>query len=271
MKMLRTYLDSGCGTGENTEDNNQSTTIYAVNAPTPAADLVVTNVTLTPAVPTANGNFTATVTVKNQGTIAGDGKFLDVWSHQSNNQICGAVGNIRQSVGVLAAGATKTLTFTDLPAENAGIKMLRAYVDSGCGTGENTEDNNQKTIIYAVNAPTPAADLVITNVTLTPAVPTANGTFTAVVTVKNQGTIAGDGRFLDVWSHKPDNQVCGAVGNQRQLVGVLAAGATKTLTFTDLPAGTAGTKMLRAYVDSACVQGETLENNNQKTQSYTVQ
>lgn len=270
-KMFRAFVDSGCGMAEMDENNNQSTLVYAVNQAT-GIDFVVTGITLTPAVSTANGTFTAAVTVKNQGTVAGDGKFLDIWSNQANGQACSAAGDKRQAVGVLAAGASKTLTFTSLSAGGAGMKMLRAFVDSGCGTAENNEGNNQRVALYAVNQAT-GVDFVVTTITLNPAVPTANGTFNATVTVKNQGTVTGDGKLLDVWSNQPAGQVCGATGDMRLSwsIYMLAAGASKTLSFNGLAAGAAGAKTLRVFVDSGCGTAENNEGNNQFTKAYTVQ
>lgn len=116
-----------------------------------SADWVVTGVTLTPIQPSAGGTFSAAVTVKNQSAAAGDGKFLDVWTNQATAVTCGAAGNSRQAVGAVAAGAIKTFTFTGLTAGVAGMKTFRAFVDSGCGTVESNEVNNQLTKNYVVS------------------------------------------------------------------------------------------------------------------------
>jgi len=122
---------------------------YPVNQPTATADLTITDIVINTAAPIANGIITATITVKNQGTTATDGKNLEVWSHQPTAQACGATGNARQTIGSsLAAGATKNLIFTGLPVGSAGSKTLRAYIDSACGTPENDEGNNQMTKAY---------------------------------------------------------------------------------------------------------------------------
>jgi ELWxxDGT repeat protein len=246
--------------------------LWKADPPVPSPDFVITAVTLNPATSALNGTFAATVTVKNQGNLAGDGKFLDVWSHQPTAQPCAATGTARQSVGTLAAGASKVLTFSALNAGTvAGMKMFRAFVDSGCGTAESNNANNQFIKVYPVNQPTATADLTVTNVVINTAAPVANGVITATVTVKNQGTTTADGKNLEVWSHQPTAQACGAIGNARQTVGSLAVGVSKTLTFSGLPAGIAGAKTLRAYVDSGCGTTETNEDNNQLTKAYTVQ
>lgn len=113
-------------------------------------DFVVTDIVLNPMPPAPNSTFTATVTVKNQGMGAGDGKFLDMWVNQAVVPACGAVGNKRQAVGNLAVNATKTFTFSGLNAGVAGNKTFRAFVDSGCGTAEGNEANNQFVKSYNV-------------------------------------------------------------------------------------------------------------------------
>jgi len=113
-------------------------------------------------------------------------------------------------------------------------------------------------------------DFVVTGITLTPASPGINTAFTANVTVKNQGKSAGDGGKLLVWANQGATQLCGAAGDQAVAVGTLAAGASATLTVSGLTAGTAGTKLLRAFVDGACATLESNEGNNQRTASYRV-
>ncbi|MFM8333088.1 MAG: CARDB domain-containing protein, partial [Candidatus Methylumidiphilus sp.] len=67
----------------------------------------------------------------------------------------------------------------------------------------------------------------------------------------------------------PDNRDCGAEGDDYAIVGNLAAGASKTLSFT-LPSGSAGAKTLRTFIDSWCGAAELNESNNQSAQVYTV-
>lgn len=106
--------------------------------------------------------------------------------------------------------------------------------------------------------------------TVTPATPAVNGTVTLAVTVKNQGVMAGDAGFLDVWNNLATVPACGTEGTAWADVGIVAAGATKTLTLA-LPAGAAGAKTARAFVDSWCEVVESNETNNQLTKAYTVQ
>lgn len=112
-------------------------------------------------------------------------------------------------------------------------------------------------------------DFVVTGVTLAPATPIANGTFNATVVVKNQGLTSGDAGSVTVWANQSATQTCKAVGDKSAVVGTIAAGASTSIVITGIPTGaTSGAKKLRAFVDSACVAGETDETNNQFTKSY---
>ena len=115
----------------------------------------------------------------------------------------------------------------------------------------------------------PQLDFVVTNVVLTPSSPTAGETFSAAVTVTNQGTAAGVPGTLQVWANQPIAQACGAVGNKSATLGSLAAGASQTVTLSGLE-GTAGTNTLRTFIDSQCQVAELSETNNQLTKSYTI-
>ncbi|CAK0747784.1 hypothetical protein CCP3SC5AM1_1470008 [Gammaproteobacteria bacterium] len=113
-------------------------------------------------------------------------------------------------------------------------------------------------------------DLIITNIALNPASPTANSLFTVTITVKNQGAARGMGGYLDLWDDQPTVRGCAAAGNAWAEIGILEAGASKNLT-VPMTAGSAGSKTLRAFADSWCVITESDDGNNQLTQVYTVQ
>ncbi|CAK0745986.1 hypothetical protein CCP3SC5AM1_1320001 [Gammaproteobacteria bacterium] len=112
-------------------------------------------------------------------------------------------------------------------------------------------------------------DFVITNIALNPASPTANSLFTVTITVKNQGTAREIGGYLDVWADQQTARGCAVKGNAWVDIGILEAGASKNVT-VPLTAGSAGSKTLRAFVDSWCEITESDDGNNQLTQVYTV-
>jgi len=113
-------------------------------------------------------------------------------------------------------------------------------------------------------------DFVVNSISLVPSSPFQGSHFTAKVVVKNRGTAAGDAGLLDVWMNRATAAACSTAGNQRQAVGELAPGASKTLIFENLPAGTPGARTFRAFVDSVCATPEGVETNNQGILPYTV-
>jgi len=232
-------------------------------------DFIVSKITLPHASPEINTSFTATVTVKNQGTGAGDGGNLLAWANQSAAQLCGAKGDKSVAVGALAAGASKTMAVAGLSIPSSGVKTLRAFVDGGCAAAESNEGNNQLTASYRVHGPQP--DFTVSAITLNPASPRRNSYFTATVTVTNRGSLAADAGYLDVWADHPADVACRDEGDAWVAVGSVAAGQTKTVTLTLLASYAAGPKWLWAFVNSWCEIGESNETNNKLYQGYSVQ
>ncbi|NCC52975.1 MAG: choice-of-anchor D domain-containing protein, partial [Spartobacteria bacterium] len=94
--------------------------------------------------------------------------------------------------------------------------------------------------------------------------------FSAFITVSNAGESAGDAGLLSLWLNQPSQVVCGAVGDVSQPVGILTAGQSTQVVLSGIALGTAGTNVLRAFIDSECVSAESNEVNNQATYDYIV-
>ncbi|CAK0775093.1 conserved exported hypothetical protein [Gammaproteobacteria bacterium] len=124
------------------------------------ADFVVTSIVPIPASPPVNGSFGVDVTIKNQGTVIGEGGYLDLWLNQSTVQACGAEGDAWRDIGILAAGASKTVTISLKADTTGGTKTLRAFVDSWCETVESNEINNQFARTYVVTPAAPTINVV---------------------------------------------------------------------------------------------------------------
>ncbi|WP_295450591.1 CARDB domain-containing protein, partial [uncultured Thiodictyon sp.] len=267
-KTLRAFVNSACQTLESDDSNNQTALAYNVGTLIP--DFVIGNVVLTQPNPSANGTFSGAVTVTNRGSAAGVPGALQVWSNQTGAPACGALGERSATLSSLAAGASQTVTLTGLAAGAAGAKTLGAFIDSACLTAESDETNNWSGTPYTVVPQD--LDLAVTALVLSPGSrPSANTTFDAIVTVTNQGTAAtAAGASLQVWADQSTAAACGALGSQAATLPSLAGGASHTVTLTGLPAGAAGAKTLRAFVDSACLTAETDEGNNQRATPYEV-
>ena len=158
------------------------------------------------------------------------------------------------------------VTLTETPVSGALFSGWSGSGCSGIGTTCAITMNGNKSVTTTFKVP----DFIITGITLDPAVPPVNGTFTANVTIKNQKTVSGDAGQLAVWADKLNAQICNASSDQSAAVGVLAAGASTTIAVTGLSAGGRGIKNLRAFVDSGCTTKESSETNNQLVRQYRV-
>lgn len=209
---------------------------------------------------------------------------LTVTSITCGTVLAGAVCPTNLTVALLQGTGIKILTLpknggmtfrinAKVAATATGNLRYTATLTAPAGVTDINPSNNTATDNNSISTSNVKPDLVITGITLTPAVPTANSNFSAAVTVKNQGSIASAScsSYLDIWINSTTVQVCGADGDKWASVGSIAAGASKTITISGLAAGVAGTKTLRAFVDSYCKVVESNDNNNQFTKVYTVQ
>ena len=114
-------------------------------------------------------------------------------------------------------------------------------------------------------------DFLVHSLVTTPAVLTPGCTFSAVVTVRNSGTILGNAGVLKLWVNHSATALATEAADASQTVGNLAVGASAQLTFSGLVApSTAGTFYLRAFVDGNSVTPESSEGNNQLTLKYVL-
>ena len=269
---FRAFVDSNNETVETSETNNQFVSNYMVVTP---ADLTVAQVYFQPTMPSPGSTFAIRVKVQNLGGARVSGAKLTVWADKDGDPVaCGATGDKTVQVGPLAAAGDANgndVAYLNVSGLSAGPvaagKTLRVFVDSDCKI-DGTDSNNQLTQDYQVqNAP----DFVITGVNINPDAPVFGGTFSVVITVKNSGTLAGDGGFLDLWLDEPTRQDCGAMGDTYDYIGNLEVGQTATITISGLNPDSIGDgKRLLVFADSWCATTEEDETNNQVTTPYDV-
>lgn len=218
------------------------------------ADLVVTDITVTPSTPIEDQNAAIAVTVKNQGSCDATG-FVTQWQPSQNAVPAGS-----SSLPSLAAGASAVLNFT-YAFPNDGNFLTIATVDSGDAVPETRENNN--TAILSVTVVPKTTDLQITSVTFVPNPAVATDAMQAIVHVINVGNTAASD-FQVEWKPSPTTSAV------TQLVNGLAAfGAGVDVTF-DYTYPFAGTFDTTATVDSLHDIQETNEGNNTFTESLTV-
>ncbi|MCX7009928.1 MAG: M6 family metalloprotease domain-containing protein, partial [Kiritimatiellaeota bacterium] len=116
-------------------------------------DFVVDSIVTTPSTLNLGCTFTAVVTVRNSGAILGNAGTLKIWLNHGATATASEPADVSQTVGNLAIGATRQLTFSNLTAPGmAGTYNLRAFVDGNDLTPESSEGNNQKTLTYTLSS-----------------------------------------------------------------------------------------------------------------------
>lgn len=239
-------------------------------------DLVVTNVTWTPANPAAGNEVTFSATIKNQGADPSPAGTIHGVLFSVDGASVSWSDNYASSI---AAGASVTVTATGGPNAKAswtaasGTHTVRAFVDDVNRIGEANEGNNTFDKSIAVGSGGGTPDLVVTDVTWTPASPSTGGEVTYSAVVTNQGTAATPAGTI----HGVLFSVDGAsVSWSDNYVSSIAAGASVTVTATGGPNGkaswtaTSGTHAVRAYVDDVNRIVESNENNNTFDKSIAI-
>jgi outer membrane protein assembly factor BamB len=232
-------------------------------------DLSVVSITLNPPQPSTGATFTASVVIRNSGLASATNVHVSLWLDKPDVAVDNTGETLGADIGVIAVNQAVTNVFLGLDGGAVVTqKTMRVFVDSTLQVAEENEANNQLTLSYR---PVAHADFAISDITLDPAQPLYGKTFTAYVTVTNQGGIAGNAGYLYVWTNQPAAVLAKARGYTKSVsTGTLAAGAGKRYVITGLKAGDAGPKVFRAFADATAMTTEMNESNNQTTLDYTV-
>ncbi|MBU2669610.1 discoidin domain-containing protein [Actinoplanes bogorensis] len=218
----------------------------------PAADLVVSGLSWTPATPDETSTINIAATVRNAGSVASTATTVDV--RLAGNTVGSA------NVGALAAGASTTVT-VNAGRRGQGSYQVSAVVDPANTVPETDNSNNTYTSPTAlVVAQAPGPDLQVLSVTPNPANPAVGSSVTFAVAVNNRGTSAAAATVTRV--------VAGSTTLNAN-TGTIAAGATVTVNVGPWTA-TSGGATITATADATNVVAETNENNNSRTQSIVV-
>ncbi|MCM1976561.1 discoidin domain-containing protein [Streptomyces sp. G1] len=173
---LRFTANTGAPAGQLAE-------FQVVGVPAPNPDLVVTQLTTSPAAPVESDDITIAATVRNDGAATAPASRVAV--RLGDTKVATA------DVGSLAPGAQSTVE-ASIGARDAGSYELSAVADEPNDVIEQNETNNTYTRPTAlVVKPVASSDLVPGTVTTTPSSPAAGDTVTFKVPVRNQGTEAG--------------------------------------------------------------------------------
>ncbi|MFD7702092.1 CARDB domain-containing protein [Streptomyces caelestis] len=220
----------------------------------PHPDLVVSDLTWTPASPTETDAVTVRATVRNAGTAASPATTVDV-------SLEGAVAG-SATVGALAAGASTTVS-VNVGRRSAGGYTVSAAVDPTDTVPEQDDTNNSRTATDELTVDrSPGPDLEVRRIGTDPAVPAGGAPVSFTVSVHNRGTspaAAGSVTRLAVGGRTLDGAT-----------GTIAAGATAEVAVSGTWTATGGASVLTATADATDTVEETDENNNVLTRPIVV-
>ncbi|MFT7622284.1 MAG: subtilase family serine protease [Myxococcota bacterium] len=248
-------IDSENDVAETNEGNNVWTQTFTWQG---GPDLIVTDITLDPAEPkVGEGTLTGTIAnVGNQGT----GLLVSI-------NVTMFIDGVECDTGLLIGGldnadtATKNTSscWPTLPGEH----VVRYEVDTDDDVIEADESNNflEKTLAWS------APDLVVTSVTLDPAVPNVTeGTFT--ITFENIGPWEVDTPLADKTNY---TVAIDGVECDSGFIFDLAAGETNVETTSSCGAMTPGAHVVTVTIDSGNEVVELSEANNTLVQTFSWQ
>lgn len=218
----------------------------------PKPDLTITSLTADSAAYETDEMMPFTATVKNQGTAA---------AARSSLSLSGSgIATQRQSIGSLAIGATKQLTFSAPAPDTAQTLTVTAFADCDEIITESNENNNTKSLSVSITAPVVYPDLIVSSVTPMKSSYEIDTTGAIRAIVTNQGEVDA-GAFTvslingaETWSSQ---------------ISSLAVGASQTLTFPFTAPSEPQTLTLTVTADIDDVVAESNEFNN--TNSTNVQ
>jgi len=193
--------------------------------------MVITNVDLSTATPTAGGWVIVQVTMENQGGATASGYELVVIPHYGWGP---PNPGGYEPLPDIAPGASHMVTF--IPGvlyTEAGYSTMRVlltddWYDSGDPDSTGTAGDYEDILINVAAAPPEAANMVITSVSLDTTTPSPGGWVIPTVTIQNQGGATASGYELVLIPHYgwgPPNPA----GYEPQ--SDLAPGASRTITF----------------------------------------
>ena len=239
---VKAWVDIENQITESDENNNEKTVTFSGPS---RFDLIVQDITWSPASPSVGDTVTFTVTIKNQGSDRADYSYVAYYIDDAYL----TSAHVKQ----IAPGATDNNTFS-LKAQ-AGSHAIKVVADSNKGVIESDENNNAKTVTFATLAP----DLIIETITWSPASPSIGDTVTFTVSIKNQGSDRANHSYVAYYID----------GFSRGYHSIQEIGASATVTKTFTWTAQAGSPAIKAIADSNNEVTESDETNNAKTVTFS--
>jgi uncharacterized repeat protein (TIGR01451 family) len=252
-------------TSDSNAGNNMPTFDTTVTAP-PAADVAVVKVG--PATVTSGTLITYTLTVTNGGAAsAASVSLTDTLpageTFVSASEGTGSGASFSDSIGTLAAGATRTITLVArVGSAVAGGTVLHNSATVSTTTSESNSLNNVATFDTTVNAP--EADVAITKTG--PATATAGTQITYTLSLTNNGPSDAQGVTLVDTLPVGETFVSASEGTGTgttfsDSIGTLAAGASRTVTLVAAISASASGTLNNAAAVTATTEDANFGNN----------
>ncbi len=171
------------------EESDETNNILVSPSPSILPDLIIQDITWTPASPLLYSYVTTTITIKNQGTC-----------ESYSTRVKFGVDTIHQYTSMIPAlppGATTTVKFMWFTLYES--HTLEALVDDENYVKESDESNNVLIKTITSTPSTPSADLIPETITISPSMPVFGETATISVKVKNQGTGTAPASYASIY------------------------------------------------------------------------
>ena len=224
---------------------NQSQKSNVVSLSDTLPDLVIEDITLSPAHPSIGDIVTFTATVKNQGNSTASNFYVDYYIDDDHIN--------SSTISSIDPGSTITKTF--FWTAQPGSHTVKVIADSSGKITESNETNNEKTYLFSTLAP----DLIIETITWLPEDASKGDTVSFIVAIKNQGNGRAGNSLIYFYID----------GSYRDHQGVqrIDADANVTKSFTWF--AKAGPHEIKVIVDKASQVTESDETNNEKTITFS--
>ncbi|WP_030753203.1 CARDB domain-containing protein [Streptomyces griseus] len=220
----------------------------------PAPDLVVTDLTWTPAAPAETDEVTVRATVRNSGTAAAPASALDV-------SVEGVLAGTAQ-VAPLPAGASATVA-VPVGRRPVGSYTVSAAADPAGAVAELDDTNNSRVAASKLTVgQSPGPDLMVTGITTDPQAPAVGAPVSFTVSVLNRGTTAVPAGTV--------TRLTAGTTTLNGTTGAVGAGRTATVAIPGTWTATTGGVTLTATADATGTLAETDESNNTFSRSLVV-
>jgi PGF-pre-PGF domain-containing protein len=214
-------------------------------------DLIIEDVSFNPENPEPGQTVTITATVKNQGVGASRVTNLVYYNNGDN------IGE--KEVPSIQSGENRQITL-QWDSEIEGTVEVSAKVDEENSVVETEENNNERTEMLTFKK-TDLPDLVIEGVSFNPENPESGQEVTITATVKNQGNVASGTTNVEYYSNE-------AYLGKSEVLSIEAGQSEQTEFLWG--SGTESTVEITAKADSGNSVPETDENNNERTETLTI-